>query len=462
MNVVIVHGWSDKADSMRASIGALLKKLNASRQQPIADLTLRYVDYNSLEDQANLEDIAEGLYIELKAQGLLDATQPPLHFITHSTGALVVRQLLKQFAWANIAQRIDRVFYLAPANFGSPLASKGASLLGRLAKGNRQFADFNEVGVQILSALELASPKQWELAEFDLFAPSGTMYGDGRIRACVVTGARPYGGVRKLINEDGTDGTIVVAGAGLQSRIFTLDLVRVKNFGEDVKAAWLTTPDLPNVPLAIHADCDHATVLEDEHVASFILTTLADDPDHATLQDRAVQFTKEFQHLQKQPDFQQFYFRLRDDRNMPIHDYHMLFDVWDKAKVSNESVSGFACIDALAQRTDEEERRSSALDDMLKKNAHTHGSSPEYRRFLLNIQAVTELLMTNGVPTHVITMSIEASAGDKQISYHTKPFERMVVFDPSAQGGIALFYPNTTTLVDVRVDRYSSLVSVTA
>lgn len=462
MNVVIVHGWSDKAESMRTSIGALLTKQNARRQQPIDALTLHYVDYNSLEDQANLEDIAEGLYTELKAHGLLDAGVPPLHFITHSTGALVVRQLLKQFAWANIAGHVDRVFYLAPANFGSPLASKGTSLLGRLAKGNRQFEDFNEVGVQILSALELASPKQWELAEYDLFAPSGTLYGDGRIRACVITGARPYGGIRKLINEDGTDGTIVVAGAGLQSRIFTLDLVRVKNHGEDVKAAWLTTPDLPNVPLAIHADCDHATILENDDVASFILTTLADDPNHTTLQDRAVQFTTQYQHLQQQPDFQQFYFRLRDDRNMPITDYHMLFDVWDRSKISNELVSGFACIDAAAQRSDEEERRSSILDDLLKKNAHTHGAAPEYRRFLLDVRAVNDLLTTNGAPTHVITMSIEASAGDKQIAYHTKPFERMVVFDPSAKDGIALFYPNTTTLVDVRVDRFSSLVAITA
>lgn len=460
MNVVIVHGWSDKADSMRTTIGALLTKQNALRQPPIGNLTLRYVDYNSLEDQANLEDIAEGLFNELTSQGLLDAAQPPLHFITHSTGALVVRQLLKQFAWANIARRVDRVFYLAPANFGSPLASKGSSLLGRLAKGNRQFADFNEVGVQILSALELASPKQWELAEFDLFSPSGTLYGDGRIRACVVTGARPYGGVRKLINEDGTDGTIVVAGAGLQSRIFTIDLVHVKNHGEDVKAAWLTTQDLPNVPLAIHADCDHATILENVDVASFILSTLADDPDHTTLQDRAVLFTTAFQHLQQQPDFQQFYFRLRDDRNMPICDYHMVFDVWDRTKISNEFVSGFACIEKDAHRTDEEERRSSKLDDMLKKNAHTHGESPEYRRFLLDVRAVNNLLMTNGVPTHVITMSIEASAGDKQIAYHTQPFERMVVFDPESKDGISLFYPNTTTLIDVRVDRYSSLVAI--
>lgn len=462
MNVVIVHGWSDKADSMRQSIGALLASENAARPVPVADMKLHYVDYNSLDDQANLEDIAEGLYVELSKQGLLEPTSSPMHFVTHSTGSLVVRQMLKQFAWANVASRVDRTFYLAPANFGSPLASKGTSLLGRLAKGNRQFADFNEVGVQILSALELASPKQWELAEFDLFAPTGTLYGDGRIRGCVITGARPYGGIRKLINEDGTDGTIVVAGAGLQSRLFTLDLVHVKNHGADVRAAWLQTPDLPNVPLAIHADCDHATILENKDVAQFIIGVLADDPDHAALQTRADAFTQLFKHLQQEPDYQQFYFRLHDDRDMPITDYHMLFDVWDRSKIAPNTVSGFACIDPAAQRSDEEERRSAVLDEMLKKNAHTHGAAPAYRRFLLDVKAVNDLLVNNGQQDYVITMSIEASTGDKQIFYHTTPFERMVVFDPQEQDGISLFYPNTTTLVDVRVDRYSQLVTVSA
>ena len=44
---------------------------------------------------------------------------------------------------------------VAPANLGSPLAAKGKSLVGRIAKGcNNWF----ETGSEMLNALELASP----------------------------------------------------------------------------------------------------------------------------------------------------------------------------------------------------------------------------------------------------------------------------------------------------------------
>ncbi len=59
---------------------------------------------------------------------------------------------------------------LAPANFGSALAHKGRSMLGRVFKG---WKTGFETGEEMLYALELASPFQWDLAQADLFVPEG-------------------------------------------------------------------------------------------------------------------------------------------------------------------------------------------------------------------------------------------------------------------------------------------------
>ena len=141
--VIIVHGWSDEWKSMRL-VG-----------DPLADLGAKvfYVDYDSREDSANYQDFAEGLQRELAANKMLGDNQPPLNFITHSTGALVLRQWLCQYPADR--KQVSNIVFLAPANFGSPLATVGSSLIGKIFKGQHGTEDDDfEVGKQILHGLE--------------------------------------------------------------------------------------------------------------------------------------------------------------------------------------------------------------------------------------------------------------------------------------------------------------------
>lgn len=119
-----------------------------------------------------------------------------------------------------------RGFSRPPANHGSPLAAKGKSLVGRLAKG---WNNWFETGAGMLGALDLASPYQWSLAQRDLLARgggAGSPYGkaDGKVLPFVITGTYPYAsGARKLVDENGGDGTVRVPAANMNTRGRTID-----------------------------------------------------------------------------------------------------------------------------------------------------------------------------------------------------------------------------------------------
>lgn len=450
-HVIIIHGWSDKYENMKEKLDSGLTGSGYSTH---------YINYKSLEDSATLEDLAEGLFEKLRMTMfkntpvetiLLQESQSPkrtLKFITHSTGALVVRQMIKQYAWYNggkgIASHIDSIVFLAPANFGSPLAHKAPSLLGRIAKGNRDLEDFGEVGVNILRALELASPKQWELADFDLFG-SAPLYGASGIRAFVLTGGSGYDDIiRSFINEDGTDGTIVVSGANLNSRKYVIDFIHGASINDWDKKQ-------PEIPFKIYPKLNHSTILEWDNIKDDVITCLDANKNYEKIGE---DFGKTLKEYADEKQYQQFIFRVTDDRERPVTDYLLQFNVWErKRKLAPDSKE----IRGQIKMNDEEARLSANLDEMLRENAHPHSVSKEYRRFLVSPDKINKLLDKN----YIITMSIFAESGDSKIFYKTKEFENYIIYDPLAlvQGQISLFYKNTTTLVEIKIDRYSSLVS---
>ena len=106
---------------------------------------------------------------------------------------------------------------LAPANFGSPLAHKGRSFIARGTLGfirKRDGPPF-ETGTRILERMELASPHTWRLAERDPFGTGGTRYRPGNVLCTVLVGNTGYRGIRSIVNEDGSDGTVRVSTANV-------------------------------------------------------------------------------------------------------------------------------------------------------------------------------------------------------------------------------------------------------
>src|SRR5690606_2118785 len=124
-------------------------------------------NYVSLSDEITIPDLARAFDKALRSQPGLDAGDP-FDAIVHSTGMLVLRTWVLEFPESR--SRLKHLVGLAPASFGSPLAHKGRSYLGRAIRGNPvKGPDFREAGDQILDALELGSPYTWDLKRFSMF-----------------------------------------------------------------------------------------------------------------------------------------------------------------------------------------------------------------------------------------------------------------------------------------------------
>lgn len=216
--LVILHGWSDTGDSFDALARHLAERL------PNADISLVAIgDYMSMNDDVRFDDLQQAMERAWRDRKL-PRTPGSVDAIVHSTGGLVIREWLDR-NFATDKSPIKHLVMLAPANFGSPLAHKGRSFLGRAVKGffGRQKGQglFN-TGTHILSGLELASPFSWDLAVRDRFGRGKGRYAPGRILCTVLVGNTGYRGIRSMANEDGSDGTVRLSTANLNCEHVTI------------------------------------------------------------------------------------------------------------------------------------------------------------------------------------------------------------------------------------------------
>ncbi len=260
--VVILHGWSDSSDSFKPL--ARFLKNNGFRT-----VSIHLGNYLSLRDDVRIEDVAKRMEqaIRVAQSRSRNRLGPRFDLIVHSTGGLIARQWIAAH-YQNRPCPVQNLIMLAPANFGSVLAHLGRSMLGRLIKGWR--TGF-ETGEEMLQALELGSPFQWQLAQQDLFVPEGmtagstpALYGADRVRPFVLIGTYPYQDrVNRLTNENGSDGVVRVAAGNLNSQGRTVDF----SAGPDA----LRNPDVRDwerrgsaaieFPLAVLADRTHSDIV---------------------------------------------------------------------------------------------------------------------------------------------------------------------------------------------------------
>lgn len=213
--LIIVHGWSDDSKSFRKLSNQLANWFGGP------PLQIHLADWISLQDDVTYPDLVEAM--ERAWRGLnLPRAPRSVDIVTHSTGALVVRDWMTRFFTPETAP-IMRFLMLAPANFGSPLAHTGQSFLGRVIKGWNKF--IFQTGKQVLKGLELGSPYTVQLAQRDLFDPVNIWYGPGKVLATVLVGNSGYDGIEAIANEDGGDGTVRISTANLNAHqlVLTLD-----------------------------------------------------------------------------------------------------------------------------------------------------------------------------------------------------------------------------------------------
>ena len=251
--VAIIHGWSDSSKSFHDLRDFLLANGYEATQIWLSD-------YISLDDDVRVEDVAKRMHSVIQAA--LDAGKltAPFDMVVHSTGALVAREWISRHFPDGAGAPVKRLIMLAPANFGSRLASLGKSMIGRIAKG---WNNWLQTGAEMLSALELASPYQWDLARRDLLdaQANGTgPYGRGKIWPFTIIGTRPYPtGLRQIVNENGADGTVRAAAANLNAVGMTVDFSA--NPEDPQVTAWHQRSDV-QFPFAILPDRDHSSIHE--------------------------------------------------------------------------------------------------------------------------------------------------------------------------------------------------------
>ncbi len=262
--VVIVHGWSDTSDSFHPLAEFL-------EDHGFNTVPLWLADYISLEDDVKVEDAAKRLEQVVRDKMATEGLSEPFDLIVHSTGGLVVRQWLSKYYPDGRNCPAQRLVMLAPANFGSKLASMGQSMLGRVIKG---WKNWFHTGKQMLTALELGSAFQWDLVQRDLLlrpgqAAGSSPYGPQGVLPFVVIGAHPYtSSLRQIVNENGADGTVRVPAANLNVRGITVDFAA--NEENPVLSPWATRHGNLIFPFAVLPDRTHGSIVTplDNEVAS--------------------------------------------------------------------------------------------------------------------------------------------------------------------------------------------------
>jgi hypothetical protein len=436
--VALIHGYSDKGSSFDAWAAEL-------RARGIDAGQINICNYISLNNEITIPDIAEGLYRAVRALGWKD--EEPYDAIVHSTGMLVIRAFL-----CNDAARPRNLKHLigfAPATWGSPLASQGRSFVGMLFKGSHQLGpDFLDAGDLILDGLELGSRFTWDLAHRDLLSakPIFTTSPDSPYVA-VFIGNTPYSGIRELVNQPATDGTVRWAGCGLNTRKFVIDLCRNAADGQRVKILDWAKGRL-SIPMFAVEGKTHGSILSepDSGLADLLIKFLqvsSESEFEAWTGGATAWSAPALEKMKMDKDgpndgWQQFVFHLVDEYGAPVPDYVVDLFSADPTGLEGDDLTAI-------------EMTHFDLD------VHAYTTDKSFRCFHV---ALPKGAIANGVGRMFLRLT--ASSGTSLIAYQgygltkttiTEATPVILEISPFANGPDSLFCPFTTTLVEIRINR---------
>ena len=436
--VVLIHGYSDRGASFA-------KWSQALEQRGYLSTEIHLGNYISLSNEISIKDIAEGFDRALRDSPLKEGQ--PFDAIVHSTGMLVIREWLAGTIGTadrpELAQerqaRLKHLIGLAPATFGSPMAHKGRSWLGAMFKGGKEPGpDFMEAGDQVLKGLELGSAYTWELAHRD-FLSDPPVYGRSTNSPYpfIFVGLRDYGWLKRVATEPGTDGTVRWAGTGFNSRKLRVDLTAEPTRRQRIRfEPWKNVA----VPLVLLPDHNHSDILREpgaaliEMVAQALEVSSGGQYEAWTTKYMAGNAAA----LQKRKArrWQQLIVRAADERGDPITDY-------------------FVEVGTVADRRF---RRLEAFD----LDVHAFKDDESYRCFHVDLDSLQpEKLET-------LALRVIASSGTDLVAYcgysssasfdtpgrETDKWDAVIEFDSTiGRRDVQFFYPLTTTLVELRMDR---------
>jgi len=464
-HTVILHGYSDCSESF-----VDLKSLLEEKSIGTVD-TILYGDYESREDNITFNDVVDGLNDQMIEKGIIDGDGEKLldlNVIVHSTGGLVIRHWIWRYYNDCIEEcPVKRVVMLAPANFGSPLAHRGKSFLGRLVKGRWKVGDFLEVGRKLLTGLELGSPYQWELAHRDLFRKEGCYFNKDQIQLTILVGIEDYKWIKGWVGKPGTDGTVVISGTSLDSLKLGLDFS-----DPSVPYEWIETSTASDVAFGVLPKLDHGSIVDRFKVQESLLSeltiealTIQQPEEFETFQGRLKSVTGQTYQIYTQSGskheyskYQQFILHGIDDHGEPITDYTIDFYVYKVDKIDGNIIGNNRYFNK------KEERLSKKIHDVLVSEIHTHSKDPSYRRLLVNLNEIYQLIGTANeeLGPFALSMKIFVPKIDKGIYYDLHSLQNVVIYrsDITDTDTPELFFPNTTTLIEFKVNRKTKYVTL--
>jgi hypothetical protein len=418
-----------------------------------------YLDYSSMDDEATFHDFADKLDADHRDR--LGSTR--LDVVCHSTGSLVVRAWLALHAERNKRRRldepcpVDRLLCFAPANFGSDLAGLGQSFLGKFRttffNSHSHKEDFLESGKVVLRGLEPASPFQWDLSfNYDLHGDasyfSEKRKESQRCYPFVLAAGEAYSGVEaKLVKQRamaGTDGTVRIAGTSLNTRGCSLDFRR-----DEAKLLWWQDSKFDRIPFAVFAGFNHGSIInpatagfaEPDGPGALALAILKGKK--STTLDEYRQIARTFDEVSernyqrmpagRQTRYQQFFFRVRDDVDHLIDDYYIDFYVLGKDSKPHEKLT-------------------LQFDEDFESQVTTHSTTKSHRVMMMNCSRLAEFHEALKAEGAKLVLEITGVSTLPDVRYIKSAF---VAYDPLAPrtGEPDLLYPNTTTLIDVILNR---------
>lgn len=422
--IVLIHGYSDSGESFKA----WEQRLEA-RGYDVS--TIHVCNYVTLTNEVTIKDIAEGFDRALVEDARLGENQE-FDAIVHSTGMLVIRSWLTAYSKKR-RYRLKHLIGLAPATFGSPLAHKGRSWLGAIFKGNKEIGpDFMEAGDLVLDGLELGSKFTWDLAHKDLLG-SETYYGTQTNTPYVFTfcGTAQYDGLRSLVNEDGTDGTVRWAGCALNTRKILLDLTKHKR--EEQRIDFDASSNGGVAPTVLVNGFNHGTIIKNP---SKELVDAVCEALEFSEQDNINDWYKKTSEKLTPKNiklWQQFVVRAVDERDDPIPDYHI--------QVLTQNSGKFQPIESFGV------------------NVHTYSGDKSLRCFYVNLDKILnrENLQKTILPN--LTIRVIASSGTQLINYlgfknYSGEWDaQMDISSLLLDNKVKLFWPFTTTLIELKLNR---------
>jgi hypothetical protein len=331
-----------------------------------------------------------------------------------------------------------------------------------LVKGRWKVGDFLEIGKQLLDGLELASLYQWELAHRDLLVES-PYYNASQIQLTILVGIEDYTGIMGWVNKPGTDGAVVIAGTPLNSVKIMLDFSQ-KDYGDPVIFDWKEAHPPDDFAFGILKGLNHGSIIdatfEPEHMASqTVLNALKTqtEQDFRELQNAlTVQTELTYDDNPDQSKYQQFILHAIDDQDADVIDYTLEF------AISRSDTNRF-----LPKRlwSKDEQTLSRDIQELIASEFHTYGRNSSYRRFLVNVSELKQFLKQAKERLRAevkISIEIYIPEIERGIRYDTRNLTNVIVFDSSQKTPNLpdFFYENTTTLVELRVNRFNQYVTV--